>query len=522
MQPSANATARDAANRAVQQLQPPSTGLVAYHSQGRILIIGDTSHSHIAERLSQQGMSPELLALPSSAHQTSLTIEGYLGAFSLTYGSPPQQETLTADLILDLSATALCKLPLPPPGYFHHNGEESASLERLLNSLPDLMGSFDKPIYTQYDPSICAHSRHGIKGCQSCLDHCPSDAITSLNEFITIDQNQCQGGGICASVCPTGAIQYQYPPLSHQLRHLKRLLQTYLQQQGQSPQLIITDDLEHPDLVSQQPDNGLLFPVDELGNTGLDLWLSAITYGAEAVVLFDTGKTPAMVKESLQQQLRLANQLLAGFSLQQRIALKTSLADSTPAIDTPISNLANIPVHFNKRKVIFHALNHLYHHTSPVTESIQLDGIAPFGEVAVDTTKCTLCMSCTSVCPTSALQPGNDRPRLRFDSEACVQCGICDNACPEGAITLSPLLRLNPVERETRQTLHEEQPFHCIQCQKPFASNTMISTILSKLTDHPMFQTDRAKNRLQMCEDCRVSDAVQDEQAMGISAQQHH
>ena len=42
----------------------------------------------------------------------------------------------------------------------------------------------------------------------------------------------------------------------------------------------------------------------------------------------------------------------------------------------------------------------------------------------------------------------------------------------------------------------------------------MIDNILDKLSGHAMFQSDRARQRLQMCEDCRVIDAVQDAEAM--------
>ena len=36
-----------------------------------------------------------------------------------------------------------------------------------------------------------------------------------------------------------------------------------------------------------------------------------------------------------------------------------------------------------------------------------------------------------------------------------------------------------------------------------------------KLKDHYMFDSERALNRLKMCEDCRVVDIAQDPEAMG-------
>jgi hypothetical protein len=52
--------------------------------------------------------------------------------------------------------------------------------------------------------------------------------------------------------------------------------------------------------------------------------------------------------------------------------------------------------------------------------------------------------------------------------------------------------------------LHQETPFLCINCQKPFATESMINTILQKLQHHPMFQGQR-KQQLLLCEDCKIA-----------------
>jgi ferredoxin len=80
---------------------------------------------------------------------------------------------------------------------------------------------------------------------------------------------------------------------------------------------------------------------------------------------------------------------------------------------------------------------------------------------------------------------------------------MCEQACPENAIDLRPRYLFDRNAARQKRLLHEEPVFHCISCNKPFATQKMIDTMIGKLADHPMFQGP-ALDRLKMCEDCRV------------------
>ena len=170
------------------------------------------------------------------------------------------------------------------------------------------------------------------------------------------------------------------------------------------------------------------------------------------------------------------------------------------------------------------ALDHLWQHSQQRPEHFPIIPGAPYGRILVDAEKCTLCMSCTSVCPAKALSAGDDMPRIEFYESNCVQCSICANSCPERAITLEARYLADPEKRRQPQVLYEESPFCCVACGKPFATRRAIDNILEKLSGHAMFQTERARRRLKMCEDCRVVDAVQDTEAMqsGLFGKQIH
>jgi ferredoxin len=119
-------------------------------------------------------------------------------------------------------------------------------------------------------------------------------------------------------------------------------------------------------------------------------------------------------------------------------------------------------------------------------------------------------MACASVCPAKALSAGGDTPRLDFHEANCVQCGLCSQACPESVISLQARLIHDPEQRRARRVLNEEAPFCCVSCGTPFATNKVIERMLDKLSGHWMYKDETARNRLKMCQDCRVIDMMKD------------
>jgi ferredoxin len=130
---------------------------------------------------------------------------------------------------------------------------------------------------------------------------------------------------------------------------------------------------------------------------------------------------------------------------------------------------------------------------------------SPWGSLAIDTQKCTLCLSCVGACPTAALADNPERPQLRFIEKNCVQCGLCVETCPEDALRLEPRLWLadEGKARKALRVLSEAEPFHCIRCGKAFGTLRAIEAVLRRIGQHPAFAGDQGQ-RLRMCSDCRV------------------
>ena len=166
---------------------------------------------------------------------------------------------------------------------------------------------------------------------------------------------------------------------------------------------------------------------------------------------------------------------------------------------------AGFAVQADKRATLDLALDHLIEQAPLKPEEIALDGTgSPFGNLQINKDACTLCLSCVSACPSSALQDNALMPQLKFIEKNCVQCGLCATTCPEGAITLQPRLLLTP-QRSQARVLNEAQPYACVRCSKPFGTLKAIEAMLGKLSGHAMFQGE-ALERLKMCGDCRVID----------------
>ena len=94
-----------------------------------------------------------------------------------------------------------------------------------------------------------------------------------------------------------------------------------------------------------------------------------------------------------------------------------------------------------------------------------------------------------------------------IEASRCVQCGMCERACPEDAVSLDARYSFEAQGRARAEVLYEEEPFNCVRCGKPFATQSLMSRMRDKLKDHWMYQQNPAQlKRLQMCDDCRVED----------------
>ncbi len=287
-------------------------------------------------------------------------------------------------------------------------------------------------------------------------------------------------------------------------------------------------------------------------SVGLDLWLSAIAQGASQVWVLFTAEEAPDYRRAVAEQMAVAQAILTGLGYGDGHfkLIEDSQAGDVASLDAalraPVARTVSQPATFSaqadKRTTLEMVIDHLVAQAPRVTPAAQATGAAaqldpstaqpgktaaqltaatavpvdeitlpaqgsPFGTVIVDTSKCTLCLSCVGACPAGALADNADKPQLRFIEKNCVQCGLCVSTCPEDAITLKPRLWLadGGKARKAARVVNEAAPFHCVRCAKPFGTLMAIEKMMATLAGHAAFQ-GAAAERLKMCSDCRVVD----------------
>lgn len=479
------------------------------------------------------------------AHRACIRVCNAAGA--IDFNREKVAETETFDLVLDMSDVPLISLHAPPQGYFRWDGQSPG----VLLQLRDMVGTFEKPKFFAYKPRLCAHSRNTRTGCSACIDVCSAGAISSdrARQQIAVNPHLCVGCGACTTACPSGALTYAYPRPAEQGARLKALLASYTRAGGRDAVLLLHSQQagqQHIEALGRQaqlspqaparrlagfgraagtpafqglPSNVIPLALWHTASTGIDLWLSAIAFGAQQVVVLATREEAPAYLETLEAQMAVAQALLNGLgyhgthfrllrapTLAQLDAELQMLAATRPQVPAAVGRFA---VTAEKRSTLDLVIDHLVAQAPALPEAIALPGGAPglgapLGTLRVDKDACTLCLSCVSACPAGALQDNPAAPELRFIEKNCVQCGLCATTCPEKAITLQPRLLIGPQRKEAR-VLHAMAPYACVRCSKPFGTLKAIEGMLTKLGGHAMFQ-GAALERLKMCGDCRVID----------------
>lgn len=471
--------------------EPEPLPSVEYQSNGRVLLIGA---GRTVEKVTAGFSGQEVVHLERVAH-----LRGWLGRFE---AHADDGHKVVSDLVLNLGEQTLFEMHQPPQGYYAPRDE--AELELAVAELRDAIGTFEKPKFFSYDERLCAHSRAKLDGCNRCIQVCSTMAIEAKGNGIVVEPHLCMGCGACATVCPSGALRYNFPAMSYWGRKLKAVLAAFEAAGGAEPVLI----LHEGEWASILPNDAIPLQVHHIATIGMDWLLGAVALGVHRVLVRVRGDEAPQYLDALQEAMQTADLVLNGLGYDgchfERITTNATLGGE---VQVP-PDKATFHWFDEKRTTLEFAIDHLRRHAPKATEIIALPQGAPWGEVVVDGEVCTLCFACVTVCPAGALQDGQGLLRLNFIERNCLQCGLCETGCPEQAIRLAPRLALTNQAKKPR-TLHGDDPFACVRCGTKFGSKKLVEGMVRKLESHPMFSDGRAVDRLRMCGECRVVDILE-------------
>ncbi|SEO44809.1 4Fe-4S dicluster domain-containing protein [Salinihabitans flavidus] len=528
-----SATAKMAALIAESQVQTPTAKSLDVTSEGVCLVMGTADIAYpVAERLSRS-LAVTVLVTDDEDPPLSRDFEvirgrlkraqGSMGHFRLridqlqilqpagrgafTFTAPRDGAETECDVILDLSGgTPLFPAPHKRDGYLRADPGHAGAVQDATFDAAHYIGTFEKTLFLALDSHLCAHSRAEQTGCTRCLDICPTGAISPDGEHVAVDPMICAGCGACASLCPSGAIKYDAPPVGAVLARLRALAETYLAAGGQAPRLLVHDDSHGAEMIRLAarfgrglPADVLPLSVDALASFGHAEILAALSMGFADIRILPAPRTE---REPIASEIELAEAMGgAGRIAILDVGTPDAMSDALFEAKVRPQDAAPKLLMGDRRQIARMAAKALM----PNQETpVPLSEDAPYGAIVVDKDVCTLCLSCVSLCPSAALVDNPDKPELRFQEDACLQCGLCANICPENAIALEP--RFDPSDDVMKlRTLHEEEPFCCIECGAPFGVKSTVERIVEKLEGkHSMFAEEGAGRLIRMCNDCRI------------------
>lgn len=361
----------------------------------------------------------------------------------------------------------------------------------------------------------CVRGRSTPGACSRCLEICPAAAVVEDDGRIRLDHQACQGCGLCAVVCPTGAMRYLQPSTQDLLVAVHSRLADARLDSSVAPVVVFhscpPDERPHDDHAPDGSQQRITAALPAAGCAGPEVWLGALAYGAGRVVVRLPGDYPSTLRQALNDQREWAASALRAAGLPaDRIQLIEGEASALPAADPIPATFpaADFSPFQSKRALIRGSIAHLAGCTGRLDGVANLPAGAPFGAVAVDPSACTLCMACAGACPTAALNAAGDTPALNLLESECIQCGRCLHICPEGALALLPRMMIDPDRAGRLQRLHAREPLRCIVCGRGFAPPGIVAKLIDRLEGHPMFAAPEQRRRLKMCRSCRVEDLL--------------
>ena len=354
------------------------------------------------------------------------------------------------------------------------------------------------------DHSICQHDSAGTgKGCNKCLDVCPSGAII-FSDKLKIDHHVCLDCGKCAGTCPTGALQYQKLPD----KAFMEFFRDFPLSPGTAIVIGTAEDLHRLwwRSLGESFENHLFFEYPNIGALSFFHFIFLIAHGAGNVIILNCNEPGPTLKKAIENTNRLLKVL---FDSPERVLVCSGkntpplpkLTSRQPLTERPYTSLNYI----NRKNKTADILQYLTSCCSTV-KTIAAGEIEDLGAISCNRDACTQCLACLNVCKIEALTADSSALELRWQGSLCIGCGLCISICPETALSRGPSILLD-TSYFTKTTIAKAEPMKCRECGKVFGTRKSFEHVMKVLA---------AKNKdkdgfFDYCEDCRVLKLLESE-----------
>jgi len=373
-----------------------------------------------------------------------------------------------------------------------------------LNRLDKVLSRFIKePVKVK--PSQCYTYRDKTYKCEKCVKVCHADALTLEDQAIIIDEELCDGCGLCYSICPTGAF------------HLHADNKTVLSQMKlfiENDNAITCKCVKTKDKDKVKEETSALETIC-LGRLDESLLLGGAALGAKSIWLDSSacGDCEYKASEMIARHVENSREIISSFDSKVKISFseeapsksetlgftdlselekssrrdffsgigKSIMSSGSDVIGERIDKVlesispseksifdSNIP---EKRSIFLIMLSHM---GKPVEERLESDN-ALIADISI-TESCVFCNNCTTFCPTAALTRTKEDVRgIEFNTSLCVNCGLCEFVCLNGSLKIGGNPSWEELILQNKKILIEGGLYQCSKCHQYFESVTGFS-----------------------------------------------